>query len=104
MNKYLKEYKVSDMRAMLRNNKTDPKECTEEFNGRLVVISGTTAGIGYQTARMYASRGANLLCINRNEEKSKILCEEIKKTSMLNVTITSQIIPIYPMYIKLDKN
>ena len=79
MNKYLKEYKVSDMRAMLRNNKTDPKECTEEFNGRLVVISGTTAGIGYQTARMYASRGANLLCINRNEEKSKILCEEIKK-------------------------
>ena len=45
MNKYLKEYKVSDMRAMLRNNKTDPKECTEEFNGRLVVISGTTAAL-----------------------------------------------------------
>ena len=77
MNKYLKEYKVSNIQAMLRNNKADPKECTEGFKGRLVVISGTTAGIGYHTARLYASQGANLICINRNEEKSKKLCHEI---------------------------
>ena len=79
MNKYLKEYKWSNIFDMLRNNKTDPKECTEDFKGRLVVITGATAGIGYHTAKAYASHGANLICINRNEEKSKKLCLEIKK-------------------------
>lgn len=64
---------------MLRNNKADPKECTENFNGRLVVITGATSGIGYATARKYASHGANLLVINRNKEKSQNLCEEIIK-------------------------
>ncbi len=79
MNKYLKEYKWSNIFDMLRNNKTDPKECPEDFKGRLVVITGATTGIGYHTARAYASHGANLLCINRNEEKSKKLCLEIEK-------------------------
>ncbi|WP_371804696.1 SDR family NAD(P)-dependent oxidoreductase [Candidatus Lokiarchaeum ossiferum] len=77
MNKYLKEYKWSNIRAMLRNNKVDPIECQEDFTGRLVLITGATTGIGYHTAIKFASKGANLLCINRNEEKSINLCEEI---------------------------
>ena len=77
MNKYLKDYEWSNIGAMLRNSKADPKECNDDFKGRLVVITGATSGIGYHTAREYASHGANLLCINRNEEKSKNLCEEI---------------------------
>ncbi|NMC04619.1 MAG: SDR family NAD(P)-dependent oxidoreductase, partial [Candidatus Lokiarchaeota archaeon] len=43
------------------------------------VITGATSGIGYQAARMYASRGANLLCINRNIEKSTTLRDEITR-------------------------
>lgn len=64
---------------MLRNNKTEPKKCPDTFDGRWVVITGATSGIGYHTARLYASRKANLICINRNEERSKALCEELKK-------------------------
>jgi retinol dehydrogenase-13 len=65
--------------AMLRNNKAEPLECQDDFNGRLVVITGATSGIGYVTAREYASHGANLLVINRNEEKTLNLREEINR-------------------------
>jgi retinol dehydrogenase-13 len=77
--KYFKEYEVSNISAMIKNNRRDPKICTEDFKDRLVVISGATAGIGYLTARKFASQGANLLCINRSEEKSVALKEEIKR-------------------------
>jgi NAD(P)-dependent dehydrogenase (short-subunit alcohol dehydrogenase family) len=77
--KYFREYQWSNIFAMIRNNMSDPKICTESFNNKLVVITGATSGIGYHTARKYASHGANLLCINRNVQKSEALCLEIKK-------------------------
>jgi len=55
------------------------QECTDDFHGRLVVITGATSGVGYVTAREYASHGANLIVINRNEEKSITLCSEIRQ-------------------------
>jgi retinol dehydrogenase-13 len=64
---------------MLRNNKAEPLECQDDFSGRLVAVTGATSGIGYITAREYASHGANLLVINRNEEKTLNLCEEINR-------------------------
>jgi retinol dehydrogenase-13 len=67
------------MRAMRKNKKADVKECEEDFKGKLVVITGATSGIGYFTAREYAAHGANLLLINRNEEKSINVCEEIRQ-------------------------
>ena len=79
MNKYLKEYKWSNIRAMLHNQKLDPEICTDDFNDRLVVITGATSGIGSITAKKYASHGADILCINRNERKSQELCETLKK-------------------------
>ncbi|TVQ23020.1 MAG: SDR family NAD(P)-dependent oxidoreductase [Spirochaetaceae bacterium] len=78
LRQYIKAYRLSDMRAMARNNGANPRLCNDGFAGRLVVITGATAGIGYATARMYAARGANLLCINRNAEKSQAICREIE--------------------------
>ena len=75
--KYFREYKWSNIFAMIRNNKSDPKICDETSNGKLVVITGATSGIGYLTARKYASMGADLLCINRNPERSEALKKEI---------------------------
>ncbi|MCX6334678.1 MAG: SDR family NAD(P)-dependent oxidoreductase [Bacteroidia bacterium] len=63
---------------MIKNNGRDPKICTNDFRDRLVVISGATSGIGYFTARKFASHGARLLCINRNEKKSGALKTEIE--------------------------
>jgi retinol dehydrogenase 13 len=77
LKKYLKEYKWSNIFTMIRNLKLDPKICTDDFYHRLVVITGATSGIGYMTARKYASHGVDVLCINRNEKKSKELCETL---------------------------
>jgi retinol dehydrogenase 13 len=75
---YFKEYKWSNIAAMIKNSQMDPKLCTEDFTGKLVVITGATSGIGYWTARKYASHGANLLCVNRNPQKSEALRREIE--------------------------
>jgi NAD(P)-dependent dehydrogenase (short-subunit alcohol dehydrogenase family) len=77
--KYFKEYQVSNIAAMIKNNGRAPLVCNSDFRNRLVVITGATSGIGFLTARKFASAGANLLCINRNEEKSKALKSEIEK-------------------------
>jgi NAD(P)-dependent dehydrogenase (short-subunit alcohol dehydrogenase family) len=78
LKKYFNEYKWSNVFAMLRNQKFDPEICTDDFTNRLVIITGATSGIGYVTAKKYASHGADILCINRNEGKSKKLCEALK--------------------------
>lgn len=75
MNKYVKQYKWSNIFTMLKNQKKDPEVCLSEFSNKLVVITGATSGIGQATAIKYASQGADILSINRNEEKSKALCE-----------------------------
>ena len=64
---------------MIKNNRSDPKICSQDFTNRLVVITGATSGIGYYTAKKYASMGANLLCIARNKDKSEALSQEIEK-------------------------
>jgi NAD(P)-dependent dehydrogenase (short-subunit alcohol dehydrogenase family) len=64
---------------MMRGGGGELKECTDDFEGRLAVITGATSGIGYITAKEYASHGANLLFINRSKEKSTALCEEIRQ-------------------------
>ncbi|MFW9823227.1 MAG: SDR family NAD(P)-dependent oxidoreductase [Candidatus Thorarchaeota archaeon] len=83
MNKYWKQYinwgYISQMREMWRNKKVEIKECDDDFRERLVVITGATSGIGYYAARNYALHGANLLLINRNQEKSISVCEEIRQ-------------------------
>ncbi len=63
---------------MLHNQKLDPEICNSNFKNRLVVITGATSGIGYDTVKKYASHGADILSINRNEEKSKELCKTLK--------------------------
>ena len=62
---------------MMRNLKSDPEICTDDFRDRLVVITGATSGIGYAAAKKYASHGAEILSINRNGQKSIEFCEAI---------------------------
>ncbi len=77
--KYWPLYKWSNVFEMIRNNSRNPAVCGDDFRDSLLVITGGTSGIGYYTIRKYASCGANILCINRNEDKSIQLCEEIKR-------------------------
>lgn len=77
--KYFRQYEWSNVYAMMKNNRLDPKICNGDYKDKLVVITGATSGIGYLVARKYASKGANLICINRNKEKSEALSHEIEK-------------------------
>jgi NAD(P)-dependent dehydrogenase (short-subunit alcohol dehydrogenase family) len=77
--KYWPEYEWSNVWEMVRNMTKPPALCEEDFSGRLVVITGATSGIGYHTARTYAARGARLLTVNRNLQKSELLCAEIRR-------------------------
>ena len=76
--KYFKQYEVSQIMAMVKNSKKEPLICDDRFENKLVVITGATSGIGDFTAWKYASMGVDLLCINRNEEKSIKLKTEIE--------------------------
>lgn len=76
--KYFKEYQWSNIFAMIRNSRLDPRLCKDDFKKKMVVITGATSGIGYLTARKYASHGADLLCVNRNQQKSEALKQEIE--------------------------
>ena len=71
MKKYWPDYQWSNVNAMIKNMRRKPTINPEPFRGRLVVITGATSGIGYHTARKYASMGAEILMINRNPEKSE---------------------------------
>ena len=76
--KYWPQYKWSNIIAMIKNNMAMPEISNNSFKNRFVVITGATSGIGYYSAKKYASAGANILTINKNEEKSQNLCQELK--------------------------
>jgi NAD(P)-dependent dehydrogenase (short-subunit alcohol dehydrogenase family) len=76
--KYFREYQWSNVVAMVRNNRRSPQVCETDCKDLLVVITGATSGIGYYAARKFASGGAKLICINRNNEKSQQLKHEIE--------------------------
>lgn len=77
--KYFKQYEWPDILAMMKNNRKDPLVCDDDFMGKLVLITGATSGIGYVVAKKFASKGADLICINRNKQKSEVLQQEIEK-------------------------
>lgn len=77
--KYWPQYQWSNVWEMVKNMPVLPARCESDASGRLVVITGATSGIGYFTARKYASQGARLLVINRNSEKSDVLCDELRR-------------------------
>ena len=55
------------------------KNNTERIENQTIAITGSTGGIGKEVCFYLAELGANLIFLNRNEKKSKILIDEIKK-------------------------
>jgi len=51
---------------------------TQVFVGSVVVITGTSSGIGRECARAFATRGAKVVLASRREEENKQLVEEIR--------------------------
>ncbi|GMT27781.1 hypothetical protein PFISCL1PPCAC_19078, partial [Pristionchus fissidentatus] len=49
------------------------------LSGKTIAVTGTTNGIGIETARHLALAGAHVICLNRNKELSERKIEEVKK-------------------------
>jgi len=58
-----------------------------EINGKRILITGATSGVGKETAKALAAQGANLIIIARNVSKSKKLSDEIAQISNKNPAI-----------------
>lgn len=82
--RYFREYNIKNIAAMIKNNKLNPHTCASSFQGKLVIITGATSGIGYYTAHKYAAMGANLLLINRNRKKSEAVCLDLRNGYKVN--------------------
>lgn len=83
--RYLTQYRFRDMGELFRNEKLKPLGCSDSLEGKTVVISGATSGIGLETARLFAEKGANLVCLNRNPKKSAELEAELRENFNCNI-------------------
>ena len=77
--RYLAQYRFCDMSELIRNSGKEPKGCSNSLIGKTVVLSGATSGIGLETARLFAEKGASLICLNRDARKSVNLEKELKE-------------------------
>ncbi len=51
---------------------------TQSLDGRIVLITGASSGIGAATARILAGRGATVICAARRRDRLDRLCKEIE--------------------------
>lgn len=51
----------------------------QNLNGKTYVITGTTSGTGYEAARILLSKGAKVVMLNRNPDKSLELISDLKE-------------------------
>jgi len=47
--------------------------------GRIAIVTGANSGIGLETARVLAQKGAHVILACRNQEKGKAACADIKQ-------------------------
>ena len=57
------------------------ENCDSEtkMDGKIVIITGANSGIGKETARVLAERGATIIMISRNKERGEAALKELKE-------------------------
>ena len=68
-------------------------ELIQNLEGKSVVITGASSGIGLEATKILLSKGAKVTMLNRNEQKSNRIIQEIKDELGGNVSLN---------FIKLD--
>jgi len=48
-----------------------------DLSGQTALVTGSNSGIGYETARVLALRGAHVICAARTAEKARTTCDSI---------------------------
>ncbi len=76
---YLKEYRMADLRAMLRNQRRPHRRTEASLAGKTVVIAGSSSGVGLAAAREVARAGGRLVLLARNEAKAQAVREALRR-------------------------
>jgi len=76
---YLDQYRLADMRAMLRNDRTPHHRTTASLAGKTVVIAGATSGVGLAAAVEVARFGGRLVLLARDEAKGRAVKAELER-------------------------
>ncbi len=79
MFRYLKQYEMADMRAMLRNQRAPHHRTTASLAGQTVVIAGSTSGVGLAAAREVVRFGGRLVLLARNEAKGRAVQAQLER-------------------------
>ena len=73
------------------NKESTAEEVTKglDLSGKTVVITGVNSGLGYETMRVLAMRGAHIIGVARNMEKAKKACDSVEgKTTPVACELT----------------
>src|SRR6267378_7701045 len=63
--------------TQVRNNEWNAENISDQI-GTVVVVTGSSSGIGYETARVLANKNAEVIIAVRNLEKGHAAAEKIK--------------------------
>lgn len=69
--------KLPEELQYIQNSLKPQKTTTQRMDGKIVVITGATSGIGYHAARKFASMGAQVVMVSRNPEKAAHVSAEL---------------------------
>jgi len=73
------------------NKESTGEEVTQglDLSGKTILITGANSGLGYETMRVLAMRGAHIIAIARNMEKATKACDSIEgKTTPVACELT----------------
>ncbi|HEX2579682.1 MAG TPA: SDR family NAD(P)-dependent oxidoreductase, partial [Rhabdochlamydiaceae bacterium] len=62
-----------------------PQETFKRFQDQVVIVTGASKGIGKGIAKLFASEGAKLVVVGRDEKALEQLAGELSKTEVLSV-------------------
>ena len=69
--------KLPEELQFISNSLQPPQTTQARMDGKLCVVTGTTSGIGYLTAKLLARGGAHLVMVCRNIEKATAVQKEL---------------------------
>lgn len=80
-------FKWPEELMFMKNGRAKQKTSDEMMTGQTCVISGSSSGVGKETMRAFAERGANIVMVVRNHEKAQAVKDEITSQYHVNVDI-----------------
>ena len=79
--------KLPEELQFIENARLPQKTTDARMDGRLVVITGATSGVGYQAARHLAQGGANLVIVCRDAAKAARVQAELQREYAVSVDV-----------------